>query len=319
MHVFNKTIATVLPFIPKPILWQFSKKYIAGASIEAAISATQRLNDAGICATLDVLGEDTTEKEDAQKATQFYHELLDVIQSSGVDSGVSLKPTQLGLKLDKQYCYENIGSIVEKAGSFGRFVRIDMEDHTCTTETLGIYYSLKKTHQNVGIVVQACLRRTLDDVRRLVSENGNVRLCKGVYIEPEEIAYRDRQEVRDNFLLLLEELLKGGCYVGMATHDDYLVDGSHKIIEKLGCEDSDYEFQMLLGVTENLRQSIVDKGHKMRVYVPFGEQWRAYCIRRLKENPTVAGYIAKGVFTFKRSAPATRHQGRHNKPDSKSD
>ncbi|TET78342.1 proline dehydrogenase [candidate division TA06 bacterium] len=319
MNVFNKTIATLLPFIPKPILWQFSKKYIAGASMEAAISTTQSLNDARICATLDVLGEDTINREDAHKATQLYHKLLDVIQSSDVDSGVSLKPTQLGLRLDRQYCYENIGSIVEKAESFGRFVRIDMEDHTCTTETLDIYYLLKKNHQNVGIVVQACLRRTLDDVRRLVSEKGNVRLCKGVYIEPEEIAYCDRQGVRDNFLLLLEELLKGGCYVGIATHDNYLVDGSYKIIRKLESKNSDYEFQMLLGVTQNLRQSILDKGDRMRVYVPFGEEWRAYCIRRLKENPTVAGYVAKGVFTFRRSGPATRHQGRYNKPDSESD
>ena len=306
MNVFNKTIATLLPFIPKPILWQFSKKYIAGASMEAAISATKSLNDIGTCATLDVLGEDTFDKEDAHKATQLYHELLGVIQSSGVDSGVSLKPTQLGLKLDKQHCYDNICSIVEKAEPLGTYVRIDMEDHTCTTDTLDIYYSLKKDYPNVGIVVQACLKRTLDDVKRLISEKGNVRLCKGVYIEPEEIAHRDRQEVRDNFLLLLEELLKGGCYVGIATHDDYLVDGSYKIIESLECKKSDYEFQMLLGVKEDLRQSILDKDDKMRVYVPFGEEWRAYCIRRLKENPTMAGYVAKGFFTFRRkggSAP----------------
>jgi len=307
MNLFDNVIAATLPFVPKPIVWQFSKKYIAGTSMVDASGATKGLNDLGMCATIDLLGEDTTTKEDAEWATQEYYKILDSIHAEGIDSGVSLKPTQLGLKLGKQYCYQNVRSIVEKAKPLGIYVRIDMEDHTCTRDTLDIYYRLRKEYSNVGIVIQAYLNRTIDDVRKLVQEKANVRICKGVYIEPEEIAYKDRQEVRENFLLLLEELLKGGCYVGIATHDDYLIEGSYKIIERLGLKTSDYEFQMLLGVKNDLRDSIVHLGHKMRIYVPFGEHWHAYCVRRLKENPTIAGYVAKSVFTFRRRRPpATR-------------
>lgn len=300
MKAFDNIIASTLPFIPKPIVWQFSKKYIAGQSVEDAMGAAMTLNSLGICTTLDVLGEDTTKREEAEQATQIYLDLLDTIRSREVDSGVSLKPTQLGLKLDKRYCFENIRSVVERAKLLGLFVRIDMEDHTCTTDTLDIYGSLKKEYSNVGVVVQAYLKRSLGDVRQLVTERADVRLCKGVYIEPEEIAIKGSQEVRDNFLLLLEELLKGGCYVGIATHDDYLVSRSRDIIERLGLRKSEYEFQMLLGVKENLRDTIVAEGDRMRVYVPFGEHWYAYCIRRLKENPTIAGYVVKNIFTFSR-------------------
>jgi len=300
MNVFNKMIAATLPYVPKPIVWQFSKRYIAGTHIDDASRITKTLNDSGMCATMDLLGEDTMKREDAEYARDKYFEMLDTIHEARLDSGVSVKLTQMGLKLDKAFCHDIVHSLAEKAHSLGIYLRIDMEDHTCTDETLDIYYQLKAEYPNVGIVVQAYLFRTLDDVRKLVREKGNVRLCKGVYIEPEEIAYRDRQKVRDNFLLLLEELLKGGCYVGIATHDDYLIDGSYRIIESLGLDKSAYEFQMLLGVTEHLRDSIVERGDKMRIYVPFGEHWHAYCIRRLRENPTIAGYVAKSALRIRR-------------------
>ena len=300
MNIFNSMIAATLPYIPRPIVWQFSKKYIAGTSIEDASGATRSLNDLTMCATIDLLGEDTTKKEDAEYAHGKYLEIMDSIQEGKLDSGVSVKLTQMGLKLDKEFCYETVQSLVQKAESLGIYLRIDMEDHTCTDDTFDIYYRLKEKFGNVGIVIQAYLFRTLDDVKKLVQEKANVRLCKGVYIEPEDISYRDRQKVRDNFLLILEELLKGGCYVGIATHDEYLIDGSYMVIEKLGCKKSDYEFQMLLGVTEHLRDSIVEKGDKMRIYVPFGEHWHAYCIRRLRENPAMAGYVAKSAFRIRR-------------------
>ena len=300
MNLFNKMIAATLPYIPTPIVWQFSKRYIAGTHMDDASRITKTLNDMGMCATMDLLGEDTTKNEDAEYARDKYLEMLDTIHEAGLDSGVSVKLTQMGLKLDRTYCYDIVHSLVEKAHSLGIYLRIDMEDHTCTDDTLEIYYRLKAKYPNVGIVVQAYLFRTLDDVRKLVREKANVRLCKGVYIEPEDIAYRDRQKVRDNFLLLLEELLKGGCYVGIATHDDYLINGSYRVIESLGLDKSAYEFQMLLGVTEHLRDAIVEKGDKMRIYVPFGEHWRAYCVRRLRENPTIAGYVAKSALRIRR-------------------
>jgi proline dehydrogenase len=300
MNIFNSMIAATLPYIPRPIVWQFSKRYIAGTDIQNASDITKALNDLTMCATIDLLGEDTIKKEDAEYARGKYLEIMDSISEGKLDSGVSVKLTQMGLKLDKEFCYDIVHSLVQKAESLGIYLRIDMEDHTCTDDTFDIYYRLKSKYDNVGIVIQAYLFRTIEDVKKLVQENANVRLCKGVYIEPGEIAYRDRQKVRDNFLLILEELLKGGCYVGIATHDDYLIDGSYEVIEKLKTEKSDYEFQMLLGVTEHLRDAIVQKGDKMRIYVPFGEHWHAYCIRRLRENPTIAGYVAKSALRIRR-------------------
>ncbi len=229
-------------------------------------------------------------------AAANYREILKVIDREKLDCNVSLKPTHMGLKLDKHFCYQNIRSIVEQAKKFNNFVRIDMEDHTCTDDTLEIFLKLQAEFGNVGTVIQSYMRRTVDDVNNLCEHKANLRLCKGIYVEPREVAYKDKGTVNDNYLYALEKLLAGGCYVGIATHDEKLVWGAKMLIDKLQLKREEYEFQMLLGVDEQLRDIIVAAGHRLRVYVPFGEQWYAYSVRRLKENPNMAGYIVKAIF-----------------------
>jgi proline dehydrogenase len=209
---------------------------------------------------------------------------------------VSIKPTHLGLKIDKEFCYNNIRSIVEEAQKYNNFVRIDMEDHTCTTDTIEIFLRLKKDYSNVGMVIQSYLRRTTDDLNTLIEQKANLRLCKGIYIEPRPVAYRDPSIINDNFKYGLEKLLGAGCYVGIATHDEKLVWHALSQIDKLKLRREEYEFQMLLGVTEELRDVLVSAGHPLRIYVPFGKHWYAYSMRRLKENPNIARSIIKNIF-----------------------
>ncbi|MDQ5830559.1 MAG: proline dehydrogenase family protein, partial [Actinomycetota bacterium] len=189
----------------------------------------------------------------------------------------------------------NLEEIVEYAGARGRFVRVDMEDSPYTAVTLDIVVDLHRRHENVGAVIQAYMRRSLDDVCRLVEAGVTVRLCKGIYDEPRRIAYKDFDTVRQNYIFLLDELLKGGTYVGIATHDEFLIWHALRLIHQLEVPEDRYEFQMLLGVDEELRGILVGAGHKLRVYVPFGEEWFEYSSRRLKENPKIAGYVAKDV------------------------
>jgi len=301
MSWFNKMIARTLPAVPKPIVRRVSSRYIAGETLDEALEVITRLNHAGMMATQDVLGEFVTSAEEARRAGQEYVRVLHAIAESKVDSNVSLKLTQMGLKLDLDLCHEVCRAVVEEAIRLGNFVRIDMEDSSCTDDTLAVYERLRAEHpEHVGCVIQAYLKRSLDDVRSLVSRGANVRLCKGIYIEPAAIAYKDHDAINRNYVLLLRELLAGGCYTGIATHDEELVNAAYGIIEDLELTPDRYEFQMLLGVTENLRASILARGHRLRVYVPFGSHWYPYSLRRLKENPEVAGHILRGMFNGKK-------------------
>ncbi len=190
--------------------------------------------------------------------------------------------------------------MVSRAASLGIFVRIDMEDHTCTDDTIDIFVRLFREFRNTGIVLQAYLRRTESDVKRLLDIGAGFRLCKGIYVEPAAIAFKDKQEIRDNFLKLLDMMLARKAYVGIATHDPQLIDGAKKLIEKYSLARNEYEFQMLLGVRNDLRDGLLAQGHRLRVYVPFGEKWYAYSIRRFKENPEVAGYVFTALFDWAR-------------------
>jgi len=295
MNIFNKIIVLFLPLVPKFIIRFFSKKYIAGAKVEDAVRTIKGLNSKGIMATVDLLGEEIKEKAEAESAAEQYVELIKIIDKENLDSNVSVKPTHMGLKLDKEFCYDNIRSIVEVAKKYKNFVRIDMEDHPCTDDTIEIYLRLKKEFDNVGTVLQSYMRRNIDDVNNLIPHKANLRLCKGIYIEPREVACKDKEIVNYNYSYCLEKLLKNKCYVGIATHDEKLVWHALSVIDKLKLEKDEYEFQMLLGVTEELRDIIVNSGHRLRVYVPFGEQWHAYSTRRLKENPNMAGYALKSI------------------------
>lgn len=299
MNAFNRVMASTVPLLPKPIVRLFSKRYIAGDSIDDAIRVVRELNRSGILATMDVLGEHTTKPENAISAREDYFGLLQAIDDEKLDSSISVKLTQLGLKLDRSLCEENIESIVRRARDFHNFVRIDMEDRTCTSDTLEIFGSLREHYDNVGIVVQAYLRRTIHDVESLVASSANVRVCKGAYIEPRAVAYKDPAIINHNFALIVEALLSGGCYVGIATHDERVVWNAFRAIRALGLGPHQYEFQTLLGVDEELHRFILAEGHRLRVYVPFGPHWFAYSTRRLKENPRVAGYVLQNLLTRK--------------------
>jgi len=297
MSVLNKFVVTVLPVIPKAVVGQVAKRYIAGVTLQDAVRVVQELNQKGMMATMDLLGEDVTQVSEATAVKDNIVAIFRAIRDNSIGSNVSVKPTQLGLKIDSEICYQNIRAIVEQARSQSNFVRIDMEDASTTEQTLDIYRRLRKDgYTNLGVVVQAYLHRSEADVTALVKEGANVRLCKGIYDESPAIAFKDRRQIRDNFLKLLRFLLEGGSYVGIATHDDFLIDGAMELIGKLGVKPTQYEFQMLLGVRENRRDQIVQAGHRLRVYVPYGEQWYAYSTRRLKENPHMAWYITKAIF-----------------------
>ncbi len=297
--MLNKLIVNFVKVLPKPVVYIFAKKYIAGISLQDAVNSVKELNKKGIYATVDVLGESITTRKEAETAKNECLEVLDAIHKNNLKANISVKPTQLGLVIDKDLYFSNIKEILNKAKEYNNFVRIDMEDSSVTTATIETFKEFQKEYDNVGIVVQAYLFRTYDDVVSLNKTGTNYRLCKGIYIEPAEIAYKEKQTVRDNYVKILDRMLTDGNYVGIATHDKQLLESAYKLIKDKNIDKSKYEFQMLYGVTEHLRERINADGHKIRVYVPFGEHWYAYSIRRLQENPEVAWYITKSVFSFK--------------------
>jgi len=300
--MLNKLIANILPHMPKKLVWVFSKRYIAGETIEEGLLASKLLNEKKIEVTIDLLGEFIQTIEEATKNRNQYFEIITRFTEEKVVGNFSLKPTMFGLLIDKEVCYKYIREIVALAAEKNTFIRIDMEDSACVDHEIEIYNKLRAEFpKNVGLVLQAYLRRTMNDLEKFHITNAggyplNFRLCKGIYVEPVGIAFKGYQEVRDNFLNDLEYMFKNNMYAGIATHDKYLVEQSFQLIEKYKVQKTRYEFQMLYGVTPDLRQSIVNKGHKMRVYVPFGKQWFNYSTRRLKENPKMATDIIKALF-----------------------
>ena len=298
----NTMIAGVLPYLPKKIVWIFSKRYIAGKSIQDAIDASRKLNKEGAMVTIDLLGEFITELSQVEKNREIYLDIIETIEKGGIDANYSLKPTMFGLLIDKEVAYQNIREIVAKAAFHDNFVRIDMEDSQCVDLEIELFRKLKAEFpKNVGLVLQAYLKRTKDDIRNMLNIHNeivpvNYRLCKGIYVEPEKIAYKKYDEINAHYLEDLEYMIQNGIYPSIATHDKSLVEGAFKLIEKYKLTKNRYEFQMLYGVTPQLRQSIIEKGHRIRIYVPFGEQWFAYSTRRLKENPAMAMDIIKALF-----------------------
>lgn len=275
-------------------------RYIAGEHIEDATRLVKELNSERMLATIDVLGENVTTKEDAISSSQAAIEVLRMIKNNKLNANLSIKLTQFGLNIDKDFCFDNVLKVMETARNLNNFVRIDMEDSSVTTATLDIYERFRAVgFENTGVVIQAYMRRSEEDIRRLIDMDASVRLCKGIYIEPENIAFKGRDEIRRNYVKLLGMLIEGKCRVGIATHDDFLIRAAYDMLNQNHIERDGYEFQMLYGVRSDLRDKIVADGHKLRVYVPFGKQWYAYSIRRFKENPQVAGYVFKSIMTGK--------------------
>jgi proline dehydrogenase len=288
---------TLLPAVPKPVVRRLAGRYIAGDELEDAVDVVRTVNGEGKLATVDVLGEEITSLDDARAIAGAYHDVFETIDREGLDSNVSVKLTGLGLNLDFDVCRDNVDALVADAAARDNFVRIDMEDSSTTDDTLRLYRELREAgHERLGVVLQATLKRTLADVDALADLRPNVRVCKGIYVEPPAIAFREFEAVRGNFVRVLEALLDAGCYVGIATHDDWLVDRARETIAERGLERDEYEFQMLLGVRPELCDSVVRDGHRLRIYVPFGTHWYRYSIRRLQENPKIAGYVAADTF-----------------------
>jgi proline dehydrogenase len=299
VRLFNRAIAAALPLVPRPLVWRFSRRYIAGAGLEDAYHTASELNAAGCAATIDVLGEDSTDVAEVRSAVDLYLQAIKGIHERSLRCGISVKLSELGLRFDVEQCRDAIRTLIASAAEHGRFVRIDMEDSSVTSVTLDTYRAMRQAFDNVGIVIQSCLRRSERDIAELLREGPtDVRLCKGIYIEPEAVAFTDPDEIRSSFNNLLEQLFDGGARrVAIATHDPVLVEHAEALIGKLAIGKDRYEFQMLLGVAGSLRDDLVARGHPMRVYVPFGDRWYAYSMRRLRENPNIAGHVVSNLLS----------------------
>ena len=302
MRFLNSVIIKLVELFPKSFIYLFASRYIAGEKLEDAVKLVKELNTKKILATMDVLGEDTTNVEEANSAVEEALKVLDTINSEKLNSTLSIKLTQIGLKLSYDLCLQNMKKILDKAKELNNYIEIDMEDSSCTVDTINIFKDLRKEYSNCGMVMQAYLRKGemyLKDSLEFL-RGSSVRLCKGIYNEPPEIAFKRKQEIRDNFLKLLEFLFKENIYVGIATHDIKLINGAKELIKKYNKTNNDFEFQMLLGVKVDLRDKLVAEGYKVRIYVPYGTHWYKYSIRRMKENPELPIAIIKNIFAKRR-------------------
>ncbi len=305
MSLFNRLLVTTLPLVPKFIVGKVAAPYVAGESLDEALHVLRELEDEGAMATLDVLGEAIERIDQADAAVEEYLAALDLIREHKLNCNISIKPTQLGLMIDEERCYEHFARLLEVVCKDDNFLRIDMEDRHTTDASIRVYRRLTERFHldpydpgprgRVGVVFQAYMRRALQDIAELPDEHANVRLCKGIYNEPREAAWKGYETVRHNFLAALEKLLRQGVYVGIATHDEHLACGAVALLDKLGVPKDRYEFQMLLGVDPRLRKILLDGGHRLRVYVPYGRDWYLYSIRRLRENPEVAMHVLKAM------------------------
>jgi proline dehydrogenase len=298
MSLFDALVRFGMPMVPKAIVGRVARRYVAGETLDDAVRTLRSMNEEGAMGTVDVLGEEVHEPAKATASVAEYLRLVERIKDEKIDANISIKPTMLGLKIDQALCEENVAAIVNRAAELDNFVRIDMEDHTCTDATIQLYRRMRENHPaRVGIVLQSYLHRTISDVNDLLPLDPNIRICKGIYREPREIAWKGFETIRANFVYATEKLLSEGAYVGIATHDPYLVWAGMRIVDRLGLDRDRYEFQMLLGVDPELRRIILANGHRLRVYVPYGKDWYPYSIRRLRENPTVALHVMRAMLS----------------------
>ncbi len=302
MAIFDRILASSIGLVPKFIVRRVAARYVAGDTLNEAVAVAQRLMSEGCCATFDLLGEFTEDEAQADASADAYIKILDRIRDDGLDANVSLKLTAFGLLQDKERTYERVLKVVSHAKDCDNFVRIDMEDSPWTDATFAIYRRLREAgFLNVGLVIQAYLKRTLDDITKLseIDPRPSYRLCKGIYVEPEEISLKDDEAIRENYRSALTAMLDSGSYVGIATHDKALIDYGKEAVKSRNLQKNAYEFQMLLGVTDAIRHQLVAEGPRMRVYIPYGEDWYGYSVRRLKENPKIGRYVFLAMFKRK--------------------
>tara|TARA_Y100001970_G_scaffold185591_1_gene225710 strand:+ start:869 stop:1771 length:903 start_codon:yes stop_codon:yes gene_type:complete len=299
MILLNKIIILVLPLMPKFIVKIFSNKYVAGINYNQALLAVQNLNKDNQFTTIDILGEHTSNKEEAIKVTSEYIELSNMINIQKLKCNLSIKPSHIGSDINYDFVFNNFKQILKKASETNNFVRIDMESSKLTDLTIKLYNDLSGISNNVGIVFQAYLHRTEEDLNKL-RKGSNIRLCKGIYKESEEIAFQKNKEINNNYLRLLKLALKKDIYVGIATHDKELIKASIKLINEMKINNNMFEFQYLYGVPmQDMIKIYHENNFKVRAYVPFGKEWYEYSIRRIKENPKIASYVIKNIFSKK--------------------
>ncbi len=296
MSVLHRLLAAALPLVPAPVIRRVASRYVAGESLDDAFTAVAALNREGASATLDVLGEDVTNREETRFFVDEYKRALAGIAERGLDSNVSVKLSAMGLRIDPDLAFANVREVAAEARRLGNFVRIDMEDSSLTQATIDVFRRARAEFDNVGIVLQAYLRRTQRDVADAIAEGWSVRICKGIYVEPPAIAFRPPDLIRRNYAFVTDRMLQARVPTGIATHDETMVLEALHSIERHGARREDYEFQMLMGVAVGLRRLLLSQGHRLRVYIPFGTAWKGYSLRRLKENPAIIRHVVAGVF-----------------------
>ncbi|MAQ72212.1 MAG: proline dehydrogenase [Candidatus Marinimicrobia bacterium] len=298
MKLINYFIIQIIPFLPKIFIRLVASPYIAGITDDQMLVNVKKLNDKGYNVAIDILGEHVTTDRDATQITERYANLYDRIASQGLDANLSIKLSHIGQDLGYELVRKNLMILVNAAKKHNNFLRLDMENSPYTSETINLYKKAFEIYPNVGIVLQAYMHRSIDDIDMLANKMFNVRICKGIYIENEDIAYRGYEKIRSNYIALVQRALTKGSYVGIASHDEYLIDTLYAWIKDNKISPSQYEFQVLHGVPmEKKLQQLIKEGNKVRVYVPYGDNWYDYSVRRLKENPKMAGYIIKNIFS----------------------
>ena len=298
MKLINYLIIQIIPFLPKVFVRLVASPYIAGITDDEMLINVQKLNNKGYDVAIDILGEHVTTEQEATEITERYANLYDRIASQQLNANLSIKLSHIGQDLGYDVVKGNLMILVNAAKKYDNFLRLDMENSPYTSETINLYEKAFENYSNVGIVLQAYMHRSKNDLDKLANEKFNVRICKGIYIESEDIAYRDYQKIRDNYIVLVQQALIKGAYVGIASHDEYLIDKLYLWIKENQIPTTQYEFQILHGVPmEKKLQQLIKEGNKVRVYVPYGDNWYDYSVRRLKENPKMAGYIIKNIFS----------------------
>jgi proline dehydrogenase len=302
MLLLNTVVAHAIPWIPRALIQKISRRYIAGDSLAEAVVRIRQLNAQGYSVTVDVLGEAVSMLEQAQRTADEYICVLDAIQANNLDASISVKPTAMGMWLDMPLCEQMLERILESAQAHKSAVCMDMEDVSCTQNEIDLFQRLAEQHDNVSLALQAYLQRTYQDVETLVRKKRQLRICKGIYLEEHahlvDDAWRDRSVINPHFLHHVARCFETGTFVAVATHDTMLIDQVIELARSRGVERSMFEFQMLLGVCEPLRDKLRDRGFCVRIYVPYGKDWYGYSTRRLKENPSIAGHLLKSVLGY---------------------
>tara|TARA_B100000029_G_scaffold453568_1_gene479443 strand:+ start:746 stop:1651 length:906 start_codon:yes stop_codon:yes gene_type:complete len=297
MNIINNIITNTIPLLPKKIVKIIANKYVAGETHKEALSITNSLNLKQYDVTIDLLGEHLKNSNEINDVTNTYINLLEEINRQSLSSNISVKPTHIGLDISVEEFHKNALALVKKAEILNNFVRFDMEHSTTTDQTIEVFKKIYKNHKNTGTVFQAYLKRTYNDINSM-EEKINFRLCKGIYNEDASIAYKNKQKINENYLRIAELAFKKRHYIGLATHDLELIEKLYWLIEKYKVPTSNFEFQILYGVPmHGWLQKHLNNNYKVRIYLPYGPQWYEYSIRRLKENPSIARYVAKSIFS----------------------